>query len=50
MRFGILDPYSVERRREQFMIIGAWRKIEGLTENIFELKTTIDKQQKNLAT
>ena len=34
MRLNDLDLYSVERRRERFMIIGAWRQIEGLTEDI----------------
>merc|ERR1739840_81961 len=30
--------YSLERRRERYLIINAWQQIEGITENILELK------------
>merc|ERR1712198_742484 len=40
-RLSDLDLYSVEQRRERFMIIGAWRQIEGLTEDILGLETEL---------
>ena len=47
-RLGDLDLYSVERRRERFMIIGAWRQIEGLTENIIGLETKSDRNGRRI--
>ena len=32
-RLKKLELYSLERRRERFMIINAWQQIEGLKEN-----------------
>ena len=37
-RLRFLKLYSLERRRERYMIIQAWKQIEGITENIMELK------------
>ena len=34
-----LGLYSLERRRERYLIIYAWQMIEGIKENILELKT-----------
>ena len=33
-----LKLYSLERRRERYMIINAWQQIEGITENVLGLK------------
>ena len=37
-RLKELDLYSLERRRERFMIIYAWQQIEGQVENILQLE------------
>ena len=37
-RLQSLKLYSLERRRERYMIIQAWKQIEGIAENIMELK------------
>merc|ERR1712055_1171540 len=37
-RLKKLKLYSLERRRERYLIINAWQQIEGITENISELK------------
>ena len=37
-RLKKLNLYSLERRRERYLIINAWQQIEGITENILELK------------
>ena len=37
-RLKKLNLYSLERRRERYMIIQAWKQIEGLSENIMKLK------------
>ena len=37
-RLKFLKLYSLERRRERYMIIQAWKQIEGIAENIMELK------------
>ena len=37
-RLRKLNLYSLERRRERFMIINAWQQIEGIKENILSLK------------
>ena len=35
----ILNLYSLERRRERYMIINAWQQLEGIAENILGLKS-----------
>ena len=37
-RLKKLKLYSLERRRERYLIINAWQQIEGIKENILELK------------
>ncbi|CAL4209014.1 unnamed protein product [Meganyctiphanes norvegica] len=37
-RLKKLNLYSLERRRERFLIINAWQQIEGLTENVLGLR------------
>ncbi|CAL4119814.1 unnamed protein product [Meganyctiphanes norvegica] len=37
-RLKKLNLYSLERRRERYLIINAWQQIEGLTENVLGLK------------
>merc|ERR1711962_1417557 len=34
-----LNLYSLERRRERFMIINAWEQLEGIKENVLRLET-----------
>merc|ERR1711895_231501 len=34
----ILNTYSLERRRERFLIINAWQQIEGKKENVLGLE------------
>merc|ERR1712106_149728 len=36
-----LKLYSLERRRERYMIINAWQQIEGIIENVLGLKARI---------
>ena len=38
-RLKILNTYSLERRRERFLIINAWQQIEGKKENVLGLET-----------
>ena len=38
-RLRILKLYSLERRRERFLIISAWQQIEGKKENVLKLET-----------
>ena len=38
-RLEILKLYSMERRRERFLIINAWQQIEGKKENVLKLET-----------
>ena len=38
-RLKILKLYSLERRRERFLIISAWQQIEGKKENVLKLET-----------
>ena len=38
-RLKKLNLYSLERRRERFMIINAWEQIEGIRENVLKLET-----------
>ena len=35
-----LDMYSLERRRDRYFIIYGWQQIEGLKENVLDLKTS----------
>ena len=37
-RLKRLNLYSLERRRERYLIINAWQQIEGIRENILDLK------------
>merc|ERR1711891_129530 len=37
-RLKKLKMYSLERRRERYMIIYAWQQLEGIRENIMNLK------------
>ena len=39
-RLQILNLYSLERRRERYLIIYAWQMIEGIKENVLNLKST----------
>ena len=39
-RLKKLNMYSLERRRDRYMIIYGWQQIEGLKENILRLKTS----------
>ena len=38
-RLEKLGLYSLERRRERFLIINAWQQLEGIKENVLGLKT-----------
>ena len=38
-RLRKLNLYSLERRRERFMIINAWEQLEGIKENVLKLET-----------
>ena len=38
-RLKTLNTYSLERRRERFLIQNAWQQIEGKKENILGLET-----------
>ena len=40
-RLKMLKLYSLERRRERFLIINAWQQIEGKKENVLKLETGI---------
>ena len=33
-RIKDLELYSLERRREQFLIINAWQQLEGVSDNV----------------
>ena len=39
-RLKELNMYSMERRRERFMIINGWQQLEGIRENTLKLKTS----------
>ena len=43
-----LKLYSFELSRERFMIIYAWRQIEGHTENILGLETKTDRNGRRI--
>ena len=47
-RLDKMKLYSLERRRERFMIINAWRQIEGHTENILGLETKTDRNGRRI--
>ena len=47
-RLNKMKLYSLERRRERFMIINAWRQIEGHTENILGLETKTDRNGRRI--
>ncbi|MCP4255418.1 MAG: hypothetical protein GY775_18840 [Candidatus Scalindua sp.] len=38
-RLKKLNMYSLERRRERYMIIYGWQQLEGIKENILRLET-----------
>ena len=38
-RLKKLGLYSLQRRREQFLIINAWQQLEGERENVLKLRT-----------
>ena len=38
-RLRKLNLYSLERRRERFMIINAWGQLEGIKDNVLRLET-----------
>ena len=38
-RIKDLELYSLERRRERFLIINAWQQLEGVRENVLYLRT-----------
>ena len=39
-RLKSLGMYSLERRRERYMIIYGWQQLEGLKENVLKLKAS----------
>ena len=39
-RLKKLNMYSLERRRERYMIIYGWQQLEGIKENILRLETS----------
>ena len=39
-RLKELKMYSMERRRERYMIIYGWQQLEGIKENVLKLKTS----------
>ena len=41
-RLKKLKLYSLERRRERYLIINAWQQIEGIRENVLNLETGIE--------
>ena len=40
-RLRKLKMYSLERRRERYLIIYGWQQIEGIKENVLKLHTNI---------
>ena len=44
-RLEKLDMYSMERRRERYLIINAWQQIEDVKENILKLETNSGDQE-----
>ena len=50
-RLNKMKLYSLERRRERYMIISAWQQVEGITENILGLKArTIGRSRRIVST
>ena len=50
-RLSKMKLYSLERRRERYMIISAWQQVEGITENILGLKArTIGRSRRIVST
>ena len=50
-RLRKMNLYSLERRRERYMIINAWQQIEGISENILGLKArTIGRSRRIVST
>ena len=47
-RLKKLNLYSLERRRERFMIISAWQQIEGVKENFLDFKETCTGRHRNI--
>ncbi len=39
-RLKSLGMYSLERRRDRYMIIYGWQQLEGLKENVLKLKAS----------
>ena len=39
-RLKLLNLYSLERRRERYLVIYAWQMIEGIKENVLKLQST----------
>ena len=39
-RLKELKMYSMERRRERYVIIYGWQQLEGIKENVLKLKTS----------
>ena len=47
-RLKKLNMYSLERRRERYFIIYGWQQIEGLKENVMNLKTNWRGRNRNI--
>ena len=47
-RLEKLKLYSLERRRERFMIINAWQQIEGLKENVLQFRERWTGRNRNI--
>ena len=45
-RLKRLGIYSLERRRERFLIINAWQQLEGIKENALKLETGREGRQR----
>ena len=49
-RLKKLNLYSLERRRERFMIIYGWQQLENLRENVLRLTETTSKRDRRIIT
>ena len=49
-RLKKLNLYSLERRRERFMIIYGWQQLEEKRENVLRLTETISKRERRIIT
>ena len=47
-RLKKLNIYSLERRRDRYFIIYGWQQIEGIKENILNLKTNWLRRNRNI--